>query len=115
MLLGFRIPRVDDTARSVFLKLGARRYLVISIAMVAAILTRTADGVITRARIAVGSCSATAHRLPALEAALIGTRGDLPAILDEYLVGLSPIDDIRGTASYRRHAVGVLLRRVMAA
>jgi CO/xanthine dehydrogenase FAD-binding subunit len=115
LLLGFRIPRVDDGARSVFLKLGARRYLVISIAMVAAVITRAADGVIVRASIAVGSCSATAQRLPALEAALIGTRGDLPAILDDYLKGLSPIDDIRGSAAYRRQAVGVLLRRAVAA
>jgi CO/xanthine dehydrogenase FAD-binding subunit len=34
LLLGFRIPRNDENARSTFLKLGARRYLVISIAMV---------------------------------------------------------------------------------
>jgi CO/xanthine dehydrogenase FAD-binding subunit len=115
LLLGFRVPRAEDAARSVFLKLGARRYLVISIAMVAAVITRAADGAIVRARIAVGSCSATAQRLPALETALIGTRGDLPAILDEHLVELSPIDDIRGSAAYRRKAVRVLLRRAVAA
>jgi CO/xanthine dehydrogenase FAD-binding subunit len=115
LLLGVRIPRTDDTAQSVFLKLGARRYLVISIAMVAAVITRATDGRIERARVAVGSCSATAQRLPALEAALIGTHGDLPAILDEHLSELAPIDDVRGTAAYRRQAVGVLLRRAVAA
>jgi CO/xanthine dehydrogenase FAD-binding subunit len=114
LVLGLRIPRRDETARSVFLKLGARRYLIISIAMVAAVITRAADGRIARARIAVGSCSATAQRLPALEAGLIGTVGDTLTILDEHLAPLSPIGDIRATALYRRHAVGTLLRRAVA-
>jgi CO/xanthine dehydrogenase FAD-binding subunit len=113
LVLGLRIPRTNESARATFLKLGARRYLVISIAMIAAIITRAADGRITRARIAVGSCAATARRLPALEAALIGTNGDTLTILDEHLAPLSPIDDIRATAAYRRHAVGTLLRRAV--
>ncbi len=115
LALGLRIPRIDETAYSAFLKLGARRYLVISIAMVAAIITRQPDGRIARARIAVGACAATARRLPALEAALIGTRGDTLAILDEHLTPLAPIDDIRATAAYRRSAVTTLLRRAIAA
>jgi CO/xanthine dehydrogenase FAD-binding subunit len=115
LVLGLRVPRAHETAQSVFLKLGARRYLVISIAMVAAVLTRAPDGRIVRARIAVGSCSATAQRLPALEAALIGTRGDALTVLDEHLAPLAPIDDIRATAVYRRDAVSTLLRRAASA
>ena len=115
LLLGIRIPRADETARSVFLKLGARRYLVISIAMVAAVIARTEDGRIARVRIAVGSCAATAIRLPALEASLTGTYGDIAIIQDVHLAPLSPIGDIRATASYRRQAVGTLLRRALAA
>jgi len=111
LVLGLRVPRTHEAAQSVFLKLGARRYLVISIAMVAAVITRAPDGRIIRARIAAGSCSATAQRLPALEAALIGTRGDTLTVVDEHLAPLSPIDDIRATAVYRRAAVGTLLRR----
>jgi CO/xanthine dehydrogenase FAD-binding subunit len=113
LVLGLRVPRAHDAARSVFLKLGSRRYLVISIAMVAAVITRADDGRITRARIAVGACAATAKRLPALEAALIGTHGDTLTILDEHLAPLSPIDDIRAPAAYRRLAVGTLLRRAV--
>jgi CO/xanthine dehydrogenase FAD-binding subunit len=115
LLLGLRIPRSCDAAHAVFLKLGARRYLVISIAMVAVVITRTANGTIIRARIAVGSCAATARRLVALESALIGTIGDTLTILDPHLAPLTPIDDIRATAAYRRHAVATLLRRAVAA
>jgi len=114
LVRGLRIPRQHEASGSVFLKLGARRYLVISIAMVAAVITRGADGRIARARVAVGSCAATARRLPALEAALIGTSGDTLTVLDEHLMPLSPIDDVRATAAYRRQAVGTLLRRAAA-
>jgi len=65
------VPRTIE-GPSVFLKLGARRYLVISIAMVAAILERDDQGRIAQARVAVGSCSAVARRLPELEKALLG-------------------------------------------
>jgi CO/xanthine dehydrogenase FAD-binding subunit len=115
LLLGLRIPHANESARSTFLKLGARRYLIISIAMVAAVITRAADGRIARASIAVGSCSATAQRLPALEAALTGTFGDTVTIQDEHLAPLSPIGDIRATAAYRHHAVTTLLRRAITA
>jgi CO/xanthine dehydrogenase FAD-binding subunit len=115
LLLGLRIPRTQEAARSIFLKLGARRYLVISIAMVAAIIARTRDGRIAQARIAVGSCAATARRLSALEAALTGTTGHTLTIQDHHLTPLSPIDDIRATAAYRRQAVTTLLRRAITA
>ena len=59
-------------ARSTFVKLGARKYLVISIAMVGAVVELDAGGKISAARIAVGSCSAVARRLPVLERRLWG-------------------------------------------
>ncbi len=66
------VPRGLDDARSAFLKLGARRYLVISIAMVAAVVKTDNTGRVAEARVAVGSCSVTAQRLTALERALAG-------------------------------------------
>lgn len=99
-----------------FSKLGARRYLVISIAMIAVGLRRGGDGTMTDARIAVGSCSAVAKRLPALEAALIGCRtaGDIAArITADHLTVLTPIDDVRATAGYRQDAALILVRRAV--
>ena len=56
-----------------------------------------------------------ADRSKALEAALSGTSGNPLTILDAYLAPLTPIDDLRATAAYRRHAVGTLLQRTLAA
>jgi CO/xanthine dehydrogenase FAD-binding subunit len=110
------VPRTVDDASSVFLKLGARRYLVISIAMVAAVVKTDGSGRVTEARVAVGSCSATARRLTTLERALVGApaRTGLGAIaLAEHLAQLSPIDDVRATASYRNAAALTLVRRAL--
>ncbi len=61
-------PLAGATARSSFRKLGSRAYLVISIAMAAAVVEVDAAGRIRQARIAVGACSEVAQRLAALEA-----------------------------------------------
>ncbi len=111
------VPDVAGKVRSTFLKLGARRYLVISIVMVAAVVALDDAATITEARVAVGACSVIAKRLPALEAALVGQqlRPDLGDIVaEDHLAPLSPIDDVRGTAAYRRDAAVTLVRRTIA-
>ncbi len=114
LVIAIHVPRPRHAAESAFLKLGARRYLVISIAMAAATL-EIVDGRVAAARIAVGACSPVAERLPALEAALVGADRDCLAtrVDAEQLAPLSPIDDVRGSASYRRDAVVTLLRRLL--
>jgi CO/xanthine dehydrogenase FAD-binding subunit len=110
------LPRDLDEARSAFLKLGARRYLVISIAMVAAIVKADSSGRVEQARVAVGSCSVTAHRLVELERALVGApaKSGLGArALPEHLIALSPIDDVRATAAYRQDAALTMVRRAL--
>ena len=108
------IPSPAADARSTFLKLGARRYLVISIAMVAACL-ELKDGRVRDARIAVGACSEVAQRLNGLEARLRGVPvAEAPDMVrDEDFASLSPIDDVRASASYRRHGARVLVRRAL--
>ena len=109
------VPRALEHARSTFLKLGARKYLVISIAMVGAVLEVERDRIKT-ARIAVGACSEVACRLEALEQALAGRAigSSLGAAVEpEHLAPLVPIDDVRASASYRRQAALVLVRRAL--
>jgi CO/xanthine dehydrogenase FAD-binding subunit len=113
LLAAITVPKPRHPARATFLKLGARRYLVISIVMVAAVLERAADGTIAAARVAVGACSAQAQRLPALERDLVGTRGC--AVTAAHLAPLAPIDDVRGTAAYRRTAARTLVARALEA
>ncbi|MCB4822780.1 FAD binding domain-containing protein [Roseicella aerolata] len=110
------VPKATPGARARFEKLGARAYLVISIVMVAVVVEAT-DGRIARARVAIGACSPVAQRLPALEAALTGLPVEAAAAIPqpEHLAPLSPIDDVRATAGYRRHTALVLLRRALSA
>jgi CO/xanthine dehydrogenase FAD-binding subunit len=115
MVTAICIPKRATAGASNFQKLGARRYLVISIAMAAARIF-VEDGIVADAAIAVGSCSAVAQRLTGLEAALCG----LPvgpqlarAIAAAQLPELAPIDDVRGTAEYRREAAREIVSRAV--
>jgi CO/xanthine dehydrogenase FAD-binding subunit len=116
ILAAVLVPRRAEQAASAFLKLGARRYLVISITMVAVVIAADRLGTISHARVAVGSCSARAQHLEALERALEGmpARTGLGLVASpEHLATLSPIDDVRATADYRRDASLTLVRRAL--
>jgi CO/xanthine dehydrogenase FAD-binding subunit len=116
ILTSIDIPRRWENSASSFLKLGARRYLVISIVMVAANLLVDPDRRIREAAISVGSCSAKAVRLAELEQALSGAVAD-PSVFEllasRHLSPLSPIDDVRSTAVYRVDAAKTLVRRAL--
>jgi CO/xanthine dehydrogenase FAD-binding subunit len=115
LLTAVWVPRTLERARSTFLKLGARRYLVISISMVAVVILVDA-GKVAAARVAVGSCSVVARRLTSLERELVGAsvRNGLSArVTRDHLAPLSPIDDVRATAEYRRDASLTLVRRAL--
>lgn len=108
-------PMPSPTMRSAFFKLGARRYLVISIVMVAVALD-VVEGIVRDARIAVGSCSTVAQRIREAERRLIGAPAGPVlgrSIEGQDLARLSPIDDVRATADYRRDAALTLLRRAI--
>jgi CO/xanthine dehydrogenase FAD-binding subunit len=110
------VPPASPRARSTFLKLGARRYLVISIAMVAAVVDLDDAGRITSCGIAVGACSAVAQRLHDLEHELVGqrlTRELAGQVRAAHVAHLSPIDDVRATAAYRLDAAATLVRRAL--
>jgi CO/xanthine dehydrogenase FAD-binding subunit len=115
LLTAVLVPRELEAARSTFVKLGARRYLVISISMVAVVVVVNNREVV-EARIAVGSCSAVAQRLRTLEGVLVGSsvhNGLGAMVRPEHLTTLSPIDDVRATAEYRMDASLRLVQRAL--
>src|SRR6266446_8714914 len=121
LLSAVLVPRALEDAASTFVKLGARRYLVISISMVAVVVKLSDDRQfserkVSEARVAVGSCSAVARRLGALESDLVGAsvRDGLGSVVRrEHLAPLSPIDYVRATAEYRMDASLRLVQRAL--
>ncbi len=117
LMTAILIPKPQFQAKSHFLKLGARKYLVISIAMASVVIEHEA-GIVRKARIAVGSCSPVALRLTALEDTLPGKPLDarLPEIARiEHLALLKPIEDVRASAAYRIDAALTVVKRTLAA
>ena len=116
LVSALHMPARGAGARSVFAKLGGRRYLVISITMVAVLIEVDAAARVAHAAVAVGSCSAVAQRLPALEARLVGrdVAGIAACVVPDDLAPLTAIDDVRGSAAYRLDATATLLRRALA-
>lgn len=115
MVTAVLIPKASAAGRSRFLKLGARKHLVISIAMVAVRL-EVVGKVIKSAAVSVGACGPRARRATELERRLVGCE---IGVADRFVNGealdevLEPISDVRSDADYRREAAEELVRRAM--
>ena len=120
LLTAVIVPRRSPRAVSRFLKLGHRRYLVISIVMAAVAVDFDEDARVSHCAVAVGACSSAALRLPVVERAMLSAHrtqlAERFATLDDEaaFAPLAPIDDVRGTATYRRDAAFELIRRIVA-
>ena len=95
--------RVDpSTGRQTFMKVGPRNAMVISVCSLAVHVDPERGEI----RAAFGSASPTVRVVTAPLAESDG----FPDLVAE---SASPIDDVRGTAAYRRHALRVLTRRAL--
>ena len=112
------VPKpLHQNAIGSFYKLGARRYLVISMVMVSGVLILDADKKISGARIVVGACSEVAERLIDLERALEGQElsEKLPLMAKEHhFLKLNPIDDARASKVYRLRTAKTLVTQMLA-
>jgi carbon-monoxide dehydrogenase medium subunit len=121
MLVDISFPAMEATARGTFIKLALRRAQAISIIDVAVILDITTTpragfqtGAIKSAAIALGAVAPTIIRAPEAEAYVVGK-----LLTDEVLEetarltmnACQPIDDIRGSAAYRREMVRICTLR----
>lgn len=99
-----------------FLKLGKRNGMSISIGSVAVAIALDKSGVISDARIAMGSVAPTAVRCNTAEAVLLGEIpcAELYDKAGEVLVDdISPIDDVRASANYRRITASALVKQAL--
>ena len=85
-----------------FMKVGPRNAMVIAVCSLAVGIDRERGEL----RAAYGS----AGPVPALVTAPLDARADFPQLVAD---AASPIDDVRGTAAYRRHALAVLTKRAL--
>jgi carbon-monoxide dehydrogenase medium subunit len=95
----------------------ARRSGDFALAAVAATLTLT-DGAIAQARVAMTGVAPTARRVPAAEALLTGMsldNGVDDTVIETVRVAAEPPTDLHASSDYRRHLVGVLAGRALAA
>jgi CO/xanthine dehydrogenase FAD-binding subunit len=111
IITGVSFPdRVPE--QQAFGKVGVRSAMVISI--VACCVLRAGDGTV---RVGLGSVAPTTMRARNAEAMISAERRPSAAALDHFARLVSdevrPITDHRATEAYRRHAAGVLARRLL--
>lgn len=119
ILREIRVPALAGRRRGVFLKLGLRRAQAIAVINVAVVIEQAGDAPdapIVAARVALGSVAPTIVRAPAAEAFLVG-QSLTPAACARagHLAAqaAAPIDDLRASAGYRRHAVAALVAEAL--
>lgn len=121
MVIGIVFPALRPNMRGTFIKLGLRRAQAISIVNVAVVLEfgdNMVDGAprVRSARVTLGAVAPTIIRSPQAEGVLAGAPLS-DAVIEEAARAAAadarPIDDIRGSAAYRREMVRVLVRRAL--
>lgn len=113
MLVDISFPAMTKDQRGTFVKLALRRAQAISLVDAAIVLTLK-SGTVKSASIALGAVAPTIIRAPEAEAFLIGKKltEDVIAQAAELTMRASrPIDDLRGSASYRLEMVKVTTAR----
>ncbi|MDW8226472.1 MAG: FAD binding domain-containing protein [Anaerolineales bacterium] len=115
MLVGILFPAMRESQRGTFLKLGLRQAQAIAVVNVAVIVDLDEDQV-KSAAITLGAVAPTIIHAPEAETYLTGKTLTEDVILQAGELAAQaarPIDDIRGSASYRRAMVKVLTQRAL--
>lgn len=113
ILVDISFPALSSNQRGTFIKLGLRRAQAISVVNVAIVLTMDGDRV-ERATITLGSVAPTIIHAREAETFLAGKVLDEEVMMQAARLAMEasqPIDDIRGSAAYRREMVRVCTLR----
>ena len=113
MLVDISFPAIQPDQCGFFLKLGLRRAQAISLVNVAALLTLEEE-IVTNAAITLGAVAPVIVHATQAEKYLIGKKLSEETIAETARLTMdsaTPIDDVRGSAAYRREMVRVLTAR----
>ena len=117
LITGLLIDPLPEGARSSFRKVGTRLAQSISKVMLCGIGTLDSRGAVSSLRLAAGSVAPVPVRLTGAEAAgLGGVPSDVAAdVAEAARADVTPIDDVRSNADYRREVTGRLAGRFVSA
>ena len=107
LLVAVHLPPLRGVAH--YRKVGTRLAQAISKVMLGARIV-VEGGIVTEARVALGSVAPVPLRLPSVEAALVGRPVD-PTVARLVARDIAPIDDIRSTRDYRTRVAANVVRR----
>ena len=115
LIRSISVRKLGTQRRGIFIKLGLRRAQAISVINVA-VVVELEGARVCDARIALGCVAPTIFRARQAEAALIGSpldRATRERVAQLVADEIKPIDDLRGSAGYRRTTVAALIDRAL--
>ena len=116
LLVQLVLPKPMLGTSDAYLRLTPRTEMDIAVAGTGVSITLDTAGVCTAARVAIGAVAPTALLIEAAGQALVGSKLEDDAIdraVTAVRAAASPISDKRGSAQYRTHVVGVLVKRAI--
>ena len=116
ILTEVRLPNPSVPGAATFIKLGQRRSMAIALVSIATRLSLDKNGLLSEARIVLGSVAPTPVRALDAEALLVGSKPteeliDIAAV--EAGKKATPISDVRASEGYRNDMTEVLVRRAL--
>jgi carbon-monoxide dehydrogenase medium subunit len=113
LLTAVDIPVMGKSQRAAYLKFQIKERPTLGLALVLDL--DESGGNVSKARAVVGSVSAKPARSDKADALLVGARDKVEKQLMDAAEILAdaadPVDDLEGSAEYKRHLIGVYLRR----
>jgi len=116
VLTAIHVPRMPQGSGAAYARFAQRAGNAIAVAGVAASLSLGGDGVVQEARVALNAVAPIPRLVPEAEAVLVGNRPDenaVQAAAEAARAAAEPINDVRGSADFRRDLVETLARRAV--
>ena len=116
LLLEVRVSAPTNRTGSAYVRHTPRKQMDIAVVGVAAVVTLANNGTIENARISLGAVAPTPIRAAKAEETITGkpaTGESFAAAAAVAAAECNPISDVRGSAEFRRHLVGVLTERML--